>query len=111
MVDDDMLEVLDDDADDATEVELREFIDGLNVDEQVELVALAWVGRGSFAKEEWEDAVAEARHAHKTRSTSRRTCSACRSWATISPTAWPSSATPATSEECCRARPGRPVAC
>jgi Protein of unknown function (DUF3775) len=63
MVDDDMLEVLDGGAEDATDVELVEFIDGMNVDEQVELVALAWVGRGSFAKEEWEDAVAEARNA------------------------------------------------
>ena len=47
--------------------ELAAFIDGLNVDEQCELVALAWIGRGSFTKEEWREALAEARHAHNTR--------------------------------------------
>ena len=64
MIDDEMLEVLDSESDDATEEELRAFIDGLNVDERVELVALAWIGRGSFAADEWRQAVRDARHAH-----------------------------------------------
>jgi hypothetical protein len=46
---------------DRAEGELRAFIDGLNEDEQVELVALAWIGRGSFDATEWDEAVATAR--------------------------------------------------
>ena len=64
---DDMLEVIEDYPDDATQDELRTFIQNLNEDEQVALVALAWIGRGSFSKEEADDAVREARHAHNDR--------------------------------------------
>jgi hypothetical protein len=67
MAEDEMLEVLEDYPDDATADELAAFIDGLNVDEQCELVALTWIGRGSFAKEEWQEALREARHAHNAR--------------------------------------------
>lgn len=63
MAEDEMMEVLEDYPDDATEAELTAFIDTLNVDEQAELVALAWIGRGSFSKEEWADALEEARNA------------------------------------------------
>lgn len=65
--DEDMREVLEDYADDPTFEELKEFINDLNEDEQVELVALAWLGRGSFTVEEWQDAVEEARRAHNRR--------------------------------------------
>jgi hypothetical protein len=61
---DEMLEVLQDHPDDETRNVVTEFINGLNVDEQAELVALAWIGRGSFAKEEWRDALREARDQH-----------------------------------------------
>jgi hypothetical protein len=47
-------------SDDATQAELREFIDDLNEDEQVSLVALAWIGRGSFGPDELEDAMETA---------------------------------------------------
>lgn len=67
MIDDDMVEILEDRDDDATREELTGFINELNEDEQVELVALAWVGRGSFSKSEWNDAVGEARRAHNDR--------------------------------------------
>lgn len=66
-IDEEMREVLEDLPDDPVEEELKAFIDGLNEDEQVELVALAWVGRGSFSAEEWPEAVAEARRAHNDR--------------------------------------------
>lgn len=38
------------------EGELRAFIDRLSVNEQASLVALMWIGRGSFAPEEAEEA-------------------------------------------------------
>ncbi len=41
--------------------ELEAFIEGLNDDEKVHLVALAWVGRGAFDAEEFDEAVATAR--------------------------------------------------
>jgi hypothetical protein len=48
-------------SDDATQDQLKEFIRDLNVDEQASLVALAWIGRGSFAPEELDEALATAR--------------------------------------------------
>ena len=53
--------ILEDFADDATVAELKEFIHDLNEDEQVSLVALAWIGRGSFAPEELDEALDTAR--------------------------------------------------
>jgi Protein of unknown function (DUF3775) len=53
--------ILEDFADDSTLAELREFIHDLNEDEQVSLVALAWIGRGSFGADELEDALETAR--------------------------------------------------
>jgi len=44
--------------------ELVAIIDSLNVDERVQLIALAWIGRGDFTADEWGDAVEEARDAH-----------------------------------------------
>ncbi|MCV2868480.1 DUF3775 domain-containing protein [Defluviimonas sp. WL0002] len=40
--------------------ELREFIDALNTDEKAELTAVAWIGRGSFDVEDFDEAVATA---------------------------------------------------
>ncbi len=48
-------------SDDATQDELKGFIRDLNEDEQASLVALAWIGRGSFGPEELEEALATAR--------------------------------------------------
>ena len=53
--------ILEDFADDSTLAELREFIHDLNEDEQVSLVALAWIGRGSFGPEELDEALDTAR--------------------------------------------------
>jgi len=41
--------------------ELKRIIEKLNEEEKVNLVALTWVGRGSFSVDEWEDALSEAR--------------------------------------------------
>ena len=43
------------------EPELRAFIDRMDEDEQAELTALLWTGRGSFEPEDWNEAVATAR--------------------------------------------------
>ena len=46
---------------DATADELKSFIDNLNVDEQVSLVVLMWIGRGTFAGGDLDEAMATAR--------------------------------------------------
>lgn len=46
---------------DRGEAELTAFIEGLNDDEKVSLVAVMWIGRGSFDAEELVDAMAVAR--------------------------------------------------
>ena len=56
--------VLEDYADDPVFDELKSTIDDLNVDEQSELVALMWVGRGTYDAADWADALAEARRDH-----------------------------------------------
>ncbi|MEC7299406.1 MAG: DUF3775 domain-containing protein [Pseudomonadota bacterium] len=43
------------------EGELRAFIENLNEDEAISLVALMWIGRGTFDAEELEDAKTTAR--------------------------------------------------
>jgi hypothetical protein len=53
--------ILEDYAADPTREELASFIDALNDDEQAHLVALAWVGRGTFGADEFEEAVETAR--------------------------------------------------
>lgn len=45
---------------DARRRETVEFIAGLNVEEQTDLLALIWLGRGDYDISEWDEAVAEA---------------------------------------------------
>ena len=47
-------------ADDGTEEQIRGVINGLNVDEQADLVALVWIGRGDFEPQQWPVAVRRA---------------------------------------------------
>ena len=54
---DDMLE---DHAGDTDRSELSGFIRGLNVDEQIDLVAMTWLGRGDGDLDNWRDLHAEA---------------------------------------------------
>ena len=53
--------ILEDFSDDATRTQLKTFIADLNEDEQASLVALAWIGRGSYGPEELDEALATAR--------------------------------------------------
>lgn len=55
---DDVLESL---PNDTSRPELVSFINSLNEDEQAHLVALTWVGRGTFEPEEFDEAVEVAR--------------------------------------------------
>lgn len=50
--------------------ELIGFIRGLNVDEQIDLVALTWLGRGDGNLDNWRDLRAEASRAHNHRTAS-----------------------------------------
>ncbi len=67
--DDDFLQVLEAYADDPVFDELKTLIDDLNVDEQCELLALTWIGRGDFTAEDWEEAISTARDAHNAKTT------------------------------------------
>lgn len=62
---DDILESF---PDDTTRPELIGFIDALNEDEQASLVALTWIGRGTFEADELDEAIETARQ-EKTTST------------------------------------------
>ena len=68
--DDAMMSVLEDHADDPVAAELRGFIGALTEDEQVDLVALTWLGRGDDTLEDWEDPRAEAARLHNKRTAS-----------------------------------------
>ena len=67
--DDKFVSVMTDDAYESVRAELAAYIDAMDEDEQCELVALSWIGRGEYTREEWLSAVAEAR-GRRERSTS-----------------------------------------
>jgi hypothetical protein len=67
--DDNMISVLEDHGDDPVLQELTAFISGLSEDEQVDLVALAWLGRDDNTIDDWEGLREEAQRAHGTRTT------------------------------------------
>jgi hypothetical protein len=68
--DDAMLSVLEDHKDDPVVAEIRAAVFALNVDEQIDLVTLAWLGRGDGGVEDWDDLRAEASRAHNRRTAS-----------------------------------------
>ena len=47
--------------------DLKAFIDSLNEDEQSDLVALTWIGRGTYTADDWDEAVEVAREEHPKR--------------------------------------------
>jgi hypothetical protein len=53
--------ILENRAGDSTARELISFIRGLNTDELANLVAIAWIGRGTYDAEDWDEAVATAK--------------------------------------------------
>ena len=65
--DDMMVDVLEDHADDPTAQELKAFIGSLNEEEQTDLVALTWLGRGDGEISEWNELREEAARLHNNR--------------------------------------------
>ena len=61
--DDGMIDVLEDNGRDPVVRELSGFIRALNEDEQVDLVALMWLGRGDGGIEDWDELRASAMEA------------------------------------------------
>lgn len=55
------MQVLADHADDPTYEALKGTIEALDPEQQVNIVALMWIGRGDFYPTDWEEALAEAR--------------------------------------------------
>jgi hypothetical protein len=66
-IDDGQTDVLTDKSNDPVREELLGAIRGLNDEERLRLVALAWLGRGTFTLEEWREALATARSEHSRR--------------------------------------------
>lgn len=65
--DDGMRSILEDRKEDPVRAELVSFIHDLNEDEQIDLVALTWLGRGDGGIENWDELRAEASRAHNKR--------------------------------------------
>jgi len=86
--DDQMASVLETHDDDMTLGELRAFINALSEEEQTDLVALLWLGRGDGTAEDWQDLRDAKRNASTT--AGRR------------PICWASPCCPITSRRGCR---------
>jgi hypothetical protein len=54
------LSVLEDELNDGVEEEVQALLDDLAEDQLAEIVALAWVGRGTYDSSEWDEAFEEA---------------------------------------------------
>jgi hypothetical protein len=65
--DDAMIAVLEDHRDDPVVQELVAVIQSMSMDEQIDLVALTWLGRGDGGVEDWSELRAEAARAHNRR--------------------------------------------
>jgi hypothetical protein len=64
--DDKQVDVLQFGPDDSVEEELTQTIEPLNEDQRLDLIALAWIGRGDFTFEEWAEARDSAREVDST---------------------------------------------
>lgn len=54
--DDGEIDVLEDRRDDPVYAELTGTLEALNEDELAELVAMTWIGRGDYTRDDWQDA-------------------------------------------------------
>jgi hypothetical protein len=65
--DDNQASVLEAHSDDLTQKEIVAFINALSDEEQADLVALLWLGRGDGTMEDWDDLRDEAQRQHNNR--------------------------------------------
>jgi hypothetical protein len=65
--DDKEVSVLEEHEDDPVVEELRSLINSLSEDEQIDLVALMWLGRDDYSADEWPTVREEAARAHNAR--------------------------------------------
>jgi len=65
-IDDELPGTLQDDPEDLTREELVEELEGLDAEQQAELVALMWLGRGDAEPQEWENLLKLADERHET---------------------------------------------
>ena len=63
----DLATQVDEDNDDATLDEVKAWIRSINDEEQCQIVALAWIGRGDFTITEWDEALRIATDEHNNR--------------------------------------------
>lgn len=68
--DDKDIDVLEFQLDDAVEEEFAAAIEPLNEDQKLDLIALAWIGRGDFGLDEWAEARESAREVDPTQTAS-----------------------------------------
>lgn len=67
--DDWALQILADHIDDLSLLEVKVVVSDLTLEQQAELVALMWLGRGDYDLEEWYTAVEDAQHAQSDNTT------------------------------------------
>ena len=99
--------ILEDLPEDATRQELKEFLESLNEDELASLIALAWIGRGTYAPTEVEEAISTARAEHAV--TGLRICSAfhyCRIILRMASMSWASPPMPPRRKSLAQRNPG-----
>jgi len=65
--DDKDVEILEDYADDPVVEEITSLIDSMSEDEQIDLVATAWLGRDDYTAADWPEVRKEAAEAHNDR--------------------------------------------
>lgn len=68
--DDGGVAILEATGDNPTEEELAAALNALDDEQRVEILALMWVGRGDFDRDEWPQALAQARDIHDEHETS-----------------------------------------
>jgi len=56
--------ILEDSPDNPVRQELADAVDGLNQPERIELLALLWLGRGDYDKDQWREALRDAAQLH-----------------------------------------------
>lgn len=55
--------------DNPTGQELAAALDALDDEQRIEVLALMWIGRGDFSRDEWREALAQAREVHNEKET------------------------------------------